>query len=371
MEKSKKDKKLPVLKPNSKEELEKGSIDGNSTDEFFDELVINVDAKQGLLRIDKFMQNRLEKASRNRIQNAIRAGSIMVNEKTIKPNYKVRPNDVIKAILPKPPGEGKKIIPEDIPLDIIYEDDDLLILNKSAGMVVHPGIGHSKGTLVNALAYHFENLPVMKGNGHDKMGLVHRIDKNTTGLMVVAKSEYAMVHLSKQFYHHTIERTYNALIWGEPDEAKGTITAHVGRHPRHRKNFTAFPDGESGKWAVTHYETLESLYYVSLVQCKLETGRTHQIRVHMQMIGHPLFNDEKYGGDRILKGTIFSKYKLFVERLFGIIPRHALHAKSLGFVHPTTGKEMYFESELPDDFSATLNIWRDYLNNRKAAKKML
>ena len=361
----------PTFKAINSQELNQNDTESNASDEFFDEMIIKVDGKQGLLRIDKFMQNRMERASRNRIQNAIRAGSIMVNEKAVKPNYKVRPNDIIKAILPKPPGEGNRIVPQDIPLDIIHEDDDLLILNKSAGMVVHPGIGHSKGTLVNALAYHFENLPVLKGNGQDKLGLVHRIDKNTSGLMVVAKSEYAMVHLSKQFYHHTIERTYNALVWGEPEELKGTIRAHVGRDPRFRKRFAAFPDGELGKWAVTHYEVLEPLYYVSLIKCNLETGRTHQIRVHMQLKGHPLFNDEKYGGDRIMKGTIFSKYKLFVERLFGIIPRHALHAKSLGFVHPTTGKEMYFESELPQDFQDALDIWRDYLNNRKAAKKIL
>ncbi len=367
MKDQEKDTTLPFLK--TKDEVDQQ--DANSTDEFVDEHIIKVDGKQSLLRIDKFLMDRLANVSRNRVQNAIRTGSILVNDKNVKPNYKVRPNDKITAILPKPPGEAGKIIPQNIPLDIVYEDDDLLILNKPAGMVVHPGIGHRKGTLVNALAYHFENLPVLKGNEHDKLGLVHRIDKNTTGLMVVAKSEYAMVHLSKQFYYHTIERTYNALIWGEPEEKKGTISAHVGRDPRFRKRFAAFPDGESGKWAVTHYEVLESLYYVSLIKCNLETGRTHQIRVHMKHIGHPLFNDEKYGGDRILKGTIFSKYKLFVERVFSIIPRHVLHAKSLGFVHPTTGKDMYFESDLPPDFQDALNTWRSYLESRKAAKKSL
>ncbi len=330
---------------------------------------ITVDPKQKPIRIDKFLFDRLQKISRNRIQNAIRSGSILVDEREIKPNYKVKPGDNISMVVPQPPGDGAKLVPQKIPLDIRYEDEDLLIVHKPAGMVVHPGIGHYRGTLVNALAYHFgeQQLPVMDGNYQDRLGLVHRIDKNTSGLLVVAKNEYALSHLAKQFFYHTIERTYYALVWGEPDPAAGTITGHVGRHPRFRKQFTVFPEGDKGKWAVTHYKVLESLYYVSLIQCNLETGRTHQIRVHMKHIGHPLFNDEKYGGDRIVKGTVFSKYKMFVENTFSIMPRHALHAKSLGFVHPRTGKDMYFESDLPKDFENALERWRNYLASRKKA----
>ena len=342
-----------------------------NTDEYFDHQEIDVDPKQSPLRIDKFLMDRLYKVSRNRLQAAIRAGAVLVNSKEIKPNYKVRPGDKVSVVLPRPPSEANKILPQDIPLDIRYEDDDIILLYKPPGMVVHPGIGHPKGTLVNALAYHFDQLPVMKGNEPDKPGLVHRIDKNTSGLLVVAKTDFAMHHLANQFFKHTIERTYYALIWGDPEEDKGSVNAHIARHPRFRKKFAAFPEGEMGKWAVTHYEVLERLYYVSLVKCKLETGRTHQIRVHMKHIGHPLFNDDKYGGDQIRKGTVFSKYKTFVERTFNLLPRHALHAKSLGFIHPTTGKEMHFETELPLDFEETLDAWRRYLSGRKAAVKKL
>ena len=338
-------------------------------DDYFDQYIYTADAKQSPVRIDKFLANRLFKASRNRIQHAIRSGSVTVGGQEVKPNYKIKPGDQVEVVLPKPPGDGSGVIPQRIPLNIIHEDEDLLVLNKPAGLVVHPGVGHPKGTLVNALAYHFgsENLPVMEGNEKDKLGLVHRIDKNTSGLLVVAKSDYAMTHLAKQFYHHTIERTYYALVWGEPEPQKGTVNAHVGRNPRNRKEFTVFPDGEDGKWAVTHYEVMENMYYVSLIKCNLETGRTHQIRVHMRHIGHPLFSDEKYGGDRIVKGTVFSKYKLFVENTFDLMPRHALHAKSLGFIHPRTGKEMYFETDLPADFQQVLDRWRRYLNGRKQA----
>ena len=272
---------------------------------FFEHQEIKVDGKQSLIRIDKFLMDRLYKVSRNKLQAAIKAGSVLVNEQTIKPNYKVRPNDLISIVLPRPPGDSNKIIPQNIPLDIRYEDEDIILLHKPPGMVVHPGIGHSQGTLVNALAYHFEQLPVMKGNDQDKLGLVHRIDKNTSGLLIVAKTDHAMAHLANQFYKHTIERTYYALVWGDPEEDKGTVNAHIARHPRFRKRFEAFPDGEMGKWAVTHYEVLERLYYVTLIKCNLETGRTHQIRVHMKHLGHPLFNDERYGGDRIVKGTVF------------------------------------------------------------------
>ena len=341
----------------------------NYTDEYFEHQIIKADKKQSLIRIDKFLMDRLERTSRNRIQNAIKSGSIQVGGKDIKPNYRVRPGDEISIVIPRPPGDGTGVIPQDIPLDIRYEDEDLLIVHKPAGMVVHPGIGHHRGTLVNALAFYFghEGLPVLDGNQQDRLGLVHRIDKNTSGLLVVAKSDYAMTHLAKQFYYHTVERTYQALIWGEPEEEKGTVRANVGRHPRFRLKFTTLPDGEGGKWAVTHYKVLERLYYVSLVECKLETGRTHQIRVHMESLGHPLFNDERYGGDRIAKGTIFSKYKMFVENTFSIMPRHALHARSLGFIHPRTGKEMYFESELPSDFQEALDRWRRYVAGRNSA----
>ena len=334
-------------------------------DDYFFQQEIDVDPKQSSIRIDKFLMDRLENTSRNRIQNAIRAASVMVDGKPVKPNFKIKPLQKITIILPRPRGEGIRVFPQNIPLDIVYEDDDLMVINKPAGMPVHPGVGNYKGTLVNALAYHFRTLPVLDGNDEDRLGLVHRIDKNTTGLMVVAKTEYAMAHLSKQFYYHTTDRTYWALVWGEPKEKKGTIEAHVGRHPRFRKLFTAFPEGDMGKWAVTHYKVLESLYYVSLVQCNLETGRTHQIRVHMQMIGHPLFSDDKYGGDSIRRGAIFRRYKLFVEKCFSMMPRQALHAKSLGFEHPTTGERMLFESELPEDFQSALDAWRGYVAERK------
>ena len=328
---------------------------------------IKVDAGQTPLRIDKFLNDRLQRATRNRIQNAIKAGSITVNREEVKSNYKVRPHDLIRVLIPKPPGERTHLIPQNIPLDVVYEDPDVLIINKPVGMVVHPGIGHRTRTLVNALAYYYQErpLPVLRGNQPDRPGLVHRIDKNTSGLMVVAKNEYALNHLAKQFYQHTIQRRYHALVWGNFEQDHGTIVAHVGRDNRKRTAMKAYPEGEEGKWAVTHYRVLEDLYYVSLVECELETGRTHQIRVHVQHSGHPLFNDEKYGGDRILKGTPFNKYRYFVDDCFSIMPRHALHAKVLGFTHPATGKEMYFESDLPADFQQVLDRWRRYVEGRK------
>lgn len=335
-------------------------------EEYYDYSEIIVDRGQSPLRIDKFLIDRLENASRNRIQNAIRCGSITVDGQEIKPNFKVKPGNTISMVLPRPHGEGMEVIPQKITLDIRYEDEDLLVLYKPPGMVVHPGVGHFKNTLVNALAYYFrEGLPILEGNYQDRLGLVHRIDKNTSGLLVVAKTDLAMTHLAKQFYHHTIDRTYYALVWGEPEQNRGTINVNVGRDPRYRKMFTVFPDADMGKWAVTHYEVLERLYYVSLVKCNLETGRTHQIRVHMKHIGHPLFNDDKYGGDSIVKGTVFSKYKMFVDRCFTFMPRHALHAKSLGFVHPRTGENMYFETELPADFLLVLDAWRSYVAERR------
>jgi len=342
---------------------------GNDSDDLQEQREIIVDPKQNPLRIDKFLMDRLEKVTRNRVQNAIRAGAITVDEQEVKPNYKVKPGDRIQVVVPKPPGEGVELLPEDIPLDIMYEDNDLLIVNKPAGMVVHPGIGNYTGTLVNALAYHYQNLPIMPGNYPDRPGLVHRIDKNTSGLLVVAKNEYSMTRLAKQFYYHTIERRYQAIVWGDFEEDEGSVRGHVGRDPKERRRMTVFPEGEDGKWAVTHYRVLEHFYYVSLVECQLETGRTHQIRVHMKHLGHPLFSDERYGGHHIVKGTRHRRYEQFVMKVFGIIPRQALHAKVLGFEHPTTGETMRFESELPDDMQQCLEQWRYYVRHRKEILK--
>ena len=319
------------------------------------------------VRIDKYIQIKLEGISRNKIQNGIRAGAVKVNGHEIKPNHKIKPGETITILLPKPPELGEKIIPENIPLDIRYEDDDVMVIHKPPGMVVHPGVGNYSGTLVNALAWYMqkEGLPVMEGNAQDRPGLVHRIDKDTSGLMVIAKNDYAMTHLAKQFFDHTIVREYNAIVWGAPDPPMGIIEGHLGRDPRFRQKMTVFEEGDSGKEATTHYETLEDLYYVSLVKCILETGRTHQIRVHMKHIGHPVFNDERYGGDRIVKGTVFTKYKQFVDNCFTICPRQALHARTLGFEHPVTGEKMYFDSNLPDDMKHLLDKWRDYVSHRK------
>lgn len=339
----------------------------NDNDDFYDIQEIVIDKNQKPIRIDKFLMNRLLRISRNKLQDAIRDGHVLVNEEQVKPNFKIKHGHTVKVILPQY-QTGNYVKPQAIPLDIHYEDDDLLLINKPAGMVVHPGIGHKDGTLVNALA-HYLGLGAVEVDGlnfQEKIGLVHRIDKNTSGLLIIAKNEETLTHLAKQFYDHTIERTYYALVWGQPDPLKGKVDANIARHPRYRDQFAAFPEGDQGKWAVTHYEVIEPMYYVSLIKCNLETGRTHQIRVHMKHIGHPLFNDERYGGDQILKGTIYSKYKFFVDSVFAMMPRHALHAKSLGFVHPRTGKFMQFETELPTDFSNALNAWRDYLNNRKS-----
>ncbi|MFK7900289.1 MAG: RluA family pseudouridine synthase [Cyclobacteriaceae bacterium] len=319
---------------------------------------IAVDPGQEPLRLDKYLMDKLPDVTRNRIQNGVSDGFIKVNEKEVKSNYKVRPNDVITVSLPEPPREGE-LIPEDIPLNIVYEDEDVLVVNKEAGMVVHPGYNNWSGTLVNALAFHFENLPVAD-NGRGRPGLVHRIDKDTSGLLVIAKSEIAMASLAKQFYDHTVERTYHALVWRSVKEEKGTITGHVGRSLKDRKVMSVFPDGEFGKHAVTHYEVLEDFHYVSLVKCNLETGRTHQIRAHFKHIAHPLFNDATYGGDKILAGTSFTKYKQFVHNAFEMLPRQALHAKTLGFIHPTTKKEMRFDSEVPEDMHSVIEKWRAY-----------
>ncbi len=339
--------------------------DKEYSEEFYEHLRYVADPKQQPMRIDKFLVIKTERITRNKIQNAIRAGSVLVNDKQVKSNHKVKPGEVIRIILPKTikPGE---IIPQDIPLDIRYEDDDLLVLYKPPGMVVHPGIANKDGTLVNALAHHFRQLPVMEGNLPDRPGIVHRIDKNTSGLLLVAKSEFAMSHLAKQFFDHTIHRRYVAIVWSEPEDDEGTITENIGRHPRNRTMMAPCDPGSGeGKRAITHYKVLERLYYVSLVEFELETGRTHQIRVHSKSIGCPVFNDDKYGGDSVVKGTVFTKYRRFVENCFDLMPRQGLHARELGFVHPTTGKEMHFECELPDDMQKVLERWRTYLAGRQ------
>jgi 23S rRNA pseudouridine1911/1915/1917 synthase len=325
-------------------------------EELFEHYRFTVTKGQSLLRIDKFLMQLIENATRNKIQQAATTGNIWVNDLPVKSNYKVKPFDVIRVMLAHPPYEHL-LVPENIPLDIVYEDDALLVINKPAGMVVHPGHGNYSGTLVNALAYHFEHLPM---NSSNRPGLVHRIDKNTSGLLVVAKTDWAMAQLAKQFEDKTSEREYIALVWGSVAEESGTITGHIGRHPRERMQMTVFPDGEQGKHAVTHYKVLEQLGYVTLVSCQLETGRTHQIRAHMKYLGHTLFNDERYGGDRVLKGTTFTKYKQFVENCFQILPRQALHAKTLGFVHPITGEMLRFNTELPQDMVDCIEKWRNY-----------
>ncbi len=329
-------------------------------DEIIETIVINVDPGQTFMRLDKYLSHHLKSISRNRIQNAIETDSVKVNENNVKPSYKVKPLDKITLSLAKASGIPSEVLPEDIPLNIVYEDDDLMIVNKSPEMVVHPGHGNYTGTLVNALVHHFANLPTGT-DGKVRPGLVHRIDKGTSGLLVIAKTEYAMQFLAKQFADHTTERTYNALIWGEPKEPKGTINAHIGRGFKDRRISDVFPEGDYGKEAITHYEVIKNMRYVSLIKCKLETGRTHQIRAHMKYIGHTLFNDATYGGDKVLRGDLFSKYKQFVENCFEIIPRQALHAKSLGFVHPTTKEWMQFDSELPEDFTKVLEKWDHYL----------
>ncbi|GAB3700453.1 RluA family pseudouridine synthase [Spirosoma flavus] len=330
-------------------------------EELYEHHRVVVDKGQGLLRIDRFLMDRLQNATRTKIQAAIDVESVRVNGNVTKASYKVKPLDVITISLPHPPRDTD-VKPENIPLNIVFEDDDLLVLNKPAGMVVHPAHGNWDGTLVNGLVYHFQNLPTSR-NGDIRPGLVHRIDKDTSGLMVIAKTEYAMTHLARQFFEHTIERTYNALAWGIPNPPNGTITGYIGRSVRDRKVQTIYDDESKGKWAVTHYKTLEDLRYVTLLQCNLETGRTHQIRAHLKHIGHPLFNDATYGGDRILRGNPVGSYKAFVENAFKLLPRQALHAKSLGFTHPKTRQWLQFDSELPEDFQSALNKWRKLMDN--------
>lgn len=326
--------------------------------DLFEHFNIVVDKGQSLLRIDKFLMHRIENASRNRIQNAIDAGNVLVNKQQIKASYKVKPFDEISIVYAQPPRDTE-VYPEDIPIDIVYEDDDLLVVNKPAGMVVHPGFNNYTGTLVNALAFHFEQLPTLPGND-GRPGLVHRIDKDTSGLLLISKNEITMTKLAKQFFDHSITRRYLALAWGDI-ESDGRIEGYIGRSLKNRIIQDVYDDEEKGKWSVTNYKVLERLNYVTLVSCQLETGRTHQIRAHMKHIGHPLFSDATYGGDKILKGTTFSKYKQFVANCFELMPRQALHAQTLGFIHPTTQQYMEFEAPMPADFEAVLNKWRNYI----------
>ncbi|HAM10387.1 MAG: RNA pseudouridine synthase [Bacteroidetes bacterium GWE2_41_25] len=330
--------------------------------ELFEHHRFVVDPGQSLLRIDKYLSYRLESTSRTRIQNASNAGNILVNNSPVKPNYKVKPGDIVQIVLPNPPREIE-LIPENIPINIVYEDDDVLVVNKKPGMVVHPAYGNYTGTLVNALMYHFRDLPLFS-SGEARPGLVHRIDKNTSGILVIAKNELSLNRLSRQFFDRITDRKYQALVWGTPDPPEGTITGNVGRNLKNRKIMQVFEDGSEGKPAITHYRILENLGYISLVECKLETGRTHQIRVHFSHIKHPLFNDEEYGGEQILKGTTFTKYQQFIRNCFKILPRQALHAKSLAFDHPVTGKRLSFESELPDDMVQVIDKWRKYTSGR-------
>lgn len=328
------------------------------SDELYEHHRIIVDKGQALLRIDKFLMDRLPNVTRNKLQEAIRSESVQVNDRPVKVSYKVKPLDAITITLPDPPRDTD-IIPENISLNIMYEDNELLLVNKPAGMVVHPAYNNWTGTLVNALTYYLQNLPTSR-NGEGRPGLVHRIDKDTSGLLVIAKTDYSMAFLARQFYEHSIERTYYALVWGIPKEDSGTITGHVGRSAKDRKVMTVYPEGDYGKHAVTHYKVLRRFKYVSLVQCNLETGRTHQIRAHMKYLGHPLFSDTTYGGDKILQGQQTGSYKAFVENAFKLMPRQALHAKSLGFVHPVTKEFLQFDSELPQDFAAVLDKWSLY-----------
>lgn len=345
------------------EELEQENPDiQDNSDELYERFNFKIDNGQEPLRIDKFLANRIERATRNKLQQAINAGMVLVNGKAIRPNYKVKPLDEIVIYSDMSP-EDTDVVPEEMPLNIVYEDSDLMLVNKPAGMVVHPGSGNYSGTLLNGVAwYQQQTNPAVTEETLPRFGLVHRIDKNTSGLLVLAKTDIAMRQLAKQFFDHTISRKYIALVWGDLKEDEGTIVAHVGRHQRFRKLFEAYPEGDHGKDATTHYKVIERFGYVTLVECILETGRTHQIRVHMKYLGHPLFNDDFYGGDKIVKGTVYSKYKQFVDNCFAICKRQALHAKTLGFVHPVTGKDMFFDTDLPADISEVVEKWRKYVS---------
>jgi 23S rRNA pseudouridine1911/1915/1917 synthase len=337
-------------------------------EELYERLAIIIDKGQEPMRLDKFLTARIEHASRNKIQQAIETGRVLVNNKKVQANHKIKPGEEV-VVYSDREVHSEEIVPEDIPLNIVYEDAEVMIVNKPVGMVVHPASGNYNGTLINGVAYHLlQQNSQLNQTELPRFGLVHRIDKNTSGLMVLAKTGRAVASLAKQFFDHTVHRQYTALVWGDVEKDSGTIVAHVGRHKRFRKLFDAYPDGEYGKHAITHYKVLERLGYVTLIQCELETGRTHQIRVHMQHIGHPLFNDELYGGDRIVKGTVFTKYKQFVENAFAICPRHALHAKTIGFIHPQTRQEVVFDSEIPDDMRLVIEKWRGYANQHVKLK---
>ena len=330
-------------------------------EEGYEHFAFSADAGQAPLRVDKFLMNRIENATRNKIQQAAKSGAIQINGNAVKSNYKVKGVDSVKVVFDHPPHENL-LVPEALSLDIVYEDDDLIVVNKEAGMVVHPGHGNYTGTLINGLLHHFEQLPI---NSSHRPGLVHRIDKDTSGLLVVAKTDLAMAELAKQFHDKTSSRKYIALVWGDLKEDEGTVEGHIGRHPKNRLQMTVFPDGSSGKTGITHYKVVERLGYVTLIECRLETGRTHQIRAHMKSIGHTLFNDARYGGDAILKGTTFTKYKQFVQNCFSLLPRQALHAKTLGFDNPTQKKWMDFEAPLPDDMKITIDKWRSYAQHKQ------
>jgi len=350
---------MKALKQKVMEEINGPEVEESGNDELHEHFRFVADKGQQPLRVDKYLMNRVENATRNKIQKAAKDGNILVNDVAVKSSYKVKGNDVVTVLFKHPPYE-QLLVPEDLPINIVYEDDHVLVVNKAAGMVVHPGHGNYSGTLINALTFHFDNLP---NNSSDRPGLVHRIDKDTSGLLVVAKTEIAMTHLAKQFFNKTTEREYVALVWGSVNEEEGTIEGHIGRHPKNRLQNIVFlgeDADEKGKSAVTRYKILESLGYVTLLSCRLETGRTHQIRVHLKHIGHTLFNDERYGGDKILKGTTFTKYKQFVENCFKVLPRQALHARTLGFEHPVTGEMLRFEAPVPEDMEACLEKWRNY-----------
>jgi 23S rRNA pseudouridine1911/1915/1917 synthase len=337
-------------------------LEHEAEQQLFEHHKVIADKGQGLLRVDKFLTNHIEALSRSKIQEAADCGYLRVNGKAVKSNYKVKPFDAVTIEFEQPKRE-LKIIPEDIPLDIIFEDDDLIVINKPPGLVVHPGHGNYTGTLVNALAFHFKELPLFQSQD-PRPGLVHRIDKDTSGLLVIAKNELAKNSLARQFFDKTTKRLYKAIVWGVPKETEGTVSSYIGRNLKDRKVMHVFPDDEHGKWAVTHYKVHEELGYCSVIECRLETGRTHQIRVHMKHIGHTIFNDSTYGGDRVLRGTTFSKYKQFVTNCFGVCPRQCLHAQTLGFIHPRTGEQMLFESAVPADMQSLIDKWRIYVSHR-------
>lgn len=342
------------------EELDITADGGEGSEEYYERLSFTVDKGQEPMRIDKFLMHRIEGATRNKLQQAIEKGLVLVNTRPVKSNHKIKPGDHVILYSENAP-DSYEVVPEPIPLDIVHEDHEVIVINKPPGLVVHPGSGNYNGTLLNGIAWYLrEKDPQLSEEALPRFGLVHRIDKNTSGLLLLAKTEAAAIDLADQFFRHTIYRRYIALVWGDLKEDEGTIRAHVGRHLRFRKIMDVYPEGDHGKEAVTHYRVIERFNYVTLVECRLETGRTHQIRVHMQHIGHPLFNDDTYGGDRIVKGTVFTKYKQFVDNCFEICPRQALHAKSLGFRHPGTGEEVMFDSELPGDMREVIEKWRRY-----------